>query len=282
MSYAAPPFITHREVESFLGGGTRGKRQRQRLQERGLLPEPLWVPRVDRVRVGLLPTFALAGLFDDELGAAPKTRDTLISLSLEALSSQPLRALSDAVGQVIREIVAADRGLWTFDALVERLAQDATDELSAWTELAQEVEGELHDCGVQLYSEFGRVESVQDDVVVVSLADARLERFPAFRTAAPMRNGVAVAVEHVKVMATEREFLMPALLTPDPAAALDWSQVSDSAWATMFAQQQERADVWEFATDASLPVDDAVPMVLSSTRSGRAAAMALLAEQSGV
>jgi hypothetical protein len=278
MSYTAPPFITHHEVESFLGGGARGKRQRQRLQERGLLPEPAWLPRVDRLRVGLLPTFALAGLFDDELGAAPKTREMLLSLTLDALSSPAFRGLSDVVAQVIREIVGAERGLWAFDALIERLAHDATGELSAWTELAEDVEEELHGCGVLLYSELGRVESAQDDVVVVSMPDARLERFPAARAATAARNGVTVAVEHVKVMATEREFLMPAFLTPDPAASLDWSQVADHDWEAMFGQQDERADAWELAADAALPADDDVPMVISSSRSGRDAAMALLAE----
>jgi type I restriction-modification system DNA methylase subunit len=77
-----------------------------------------------------------------------------------------------------------------------------------------------------------------------------------------------------KVMTAEREFLMRALQSPDAAANLDWSQVSDDDWDAMFTQQQARADAWEFDTDAAMATIGDVPMVITTARSGRDAAMA--------
>ena len=285
MSQAPPAFVTHHEIETFLGGGKSAKRQRQRLQEDHRLPEPHWLARVDRFRTGIYPTFALAGLIDGVV-QAPRALDRMQRLSAEVFASGAFRELTVALHRSIAEVIHAQgSGGWRFDAVVQRLGYLAEPAVLEWDGLVGEAEDQLAQWGISFSSEFGSVERRSADMYVIALAE-RKERFSSNRVAAPMDQGSAVAVEHVTVMGTGMDFVMPALETqiavPKPAE-LDWSAVTEGDWNDVLIAAERRAQAFSFDADywGSDVGETATsrPGLLAGAASGRQAALELLASR---
>jgi len=173
VSQAPPAFITHHEIETFLGGGKGAKRQRQRLQEDHRLPEPHWLARVDRFRTGIYPTFALAGLIDGVV-QAPRALDRMQRLSAEVFSSVAFRELTVALDQSIAEVIHAQGpDGWRFDTVVQRLGDLAEPVVLEWDGLVGEAEDQLVQWGIRFSSEFGSVERRSADMYVIALAERK-------------------------------------------------------------------------------------------------------------
>lgn len=283
MSQAPPAFITHHEIETFLGGGKGAKRQRQRLQEDHRLPEPHWLARVDRFRTGIYPTFALAGLIDAVV-QAPRALDRMQRLSAKVFASVAFRELTVALHQSITEVLHAQGpDGWRFDTVVQRLGALAEPVVLEWDGLVGEAEDQLVQWGIRFSSEFGSVERRSADMYVIALAE-RKERFSANRVAAPMHKGSAVAVEHVMVMGTGMDFVMPAVATHTTvaeSAQLDWSAVTESDWNDALIAAERRAQAFSFDADywANDAQGTARPGLLAGAPSGRQAALELLASR---
>ncbi len=281
----APPFITHHELEAFLGGGAGGKRRRQRLQERELLPEAFWLPRIDRVRVAVYPTFALAGLVD-ALTGAPRAKERLRKLGQRVFSAAVFEEVSEAMNASVRDVVGQGTGRWRFDVITQRMTDLAEPALLEWDAVVQEAVEELSRWGVTISHELGSVERRSEGVYVVSLGNGRLERFSPARVVAELHKGSAVAVEHIRVMGDGLDVVTPALQTrethaPGNAAELDWSEVTEKVWDEVVQAAASRASDCPFANDYweddGTRTADARFHVPPDALSGRKAAANLLA-----
>lgn len=281
----APPFITHHELETFLGGGAGGKRRRQRLQERELLPEAFWLPRIDRFRIAVYPAFALAGLLD-ALTAAPHARERLRDLGQKVFSAAIFEDVSEAMSASVREVVGQGAGRWRLDAIAQRMTDLAEPALLEWDAVVQEAVEELSSWGVTISHELGSIERRSGGVYVVSLENERQERFSPARVVAGLHEGSAVAVEHVRVMGDGVDVVMPALQTHEShttgkVARLDWSDVTEDAWDEVVQAAAARASDCSFANeyweDDGNRTADARFQVPSGAISGRKAAANLLA-----
>jgi len=285
MAQALPAFVTHHEIETFLGGGPRAQRQRQRLQQAHRLPAPHWLPRVDRIRTGVYPMFAVAGLLDGVL-QAPRALERIERLTAKVFASAAFQDLAAGLQQSVAEVVHAQRlPVWRFDTVVQRLADLAEPAVLEWGAVVSDAEDELAEWGVRFSSEFGRVDRRSADMYVIALTE-RKERFSSNRVAAPMHKGSAVAVEHVTVMGTGMDFVMPALethatLTESPG--LDWSAVTDGDWSETLLDTQRRAQAFSFDAaywDSDRPREAvATSFSLAGAASGRRAAAELLAHR---
>lgn len=284
MSQVGPAFVTHHEIEAFLGGGASAKRQRQRLQDGRRLPEPHWLPRVDRFRTGVYPIFALAGLLDD-LAHVPEAGRQISTLSTKVFGSAAFRDLSEALVEAVRTAIAGPAA-WRFDQALEQLAGSAGPALLAWGAVVADAHAQLETWGVRLSEEYGSVEGRAGGVYVVAL-EQRTDRFPALRVAAPLEQGRAVAVEHVSVIGSALDFVMPAVeieQAPTDAEELDWSEVSDADWSA--ALSRARAHEGELSFDRGYWREDEPaelergPFAAIDATSGRRAAADLLAASS--
>jgi hypothetical protein len=258
MSIIAPPFVTNHEIDAFLGGGSTGKRHRQRLQKNGSLPAPQWLGRIDRFRVGVYPAFALAGLVDT-IADLPDAQQRLSRLSTRVLTSAAFRDLSEAVAQSARDVVG-EHGVdeWEFGAVVRRLSDLATPAIEEWDDIVHEAAEGLAQWGIRLSHEFGSIESKAGGMYVVSLAEERQERFAPACVVAGLPRGSRVAVKHVGVMGRGLDYVIPTLETRSSTAAtadLDWSNVTDEAWADSL--RATRADAQRFSFGADYWQDDA-------------------------
>ena len=282
----APAFVTHREIEGFLGGGAGGKRQRQRLQHRELLPEPFWLPRVDRTRIAIYPAFALAGLVN-ALAAAPDVKQRVRKQSTKVFDSAAFRELNEALQASAREVLRAQQQ-WRFDAFVQYLGEIAEPVVVEWDAVVREAADALTPWGVTVSSEAGCVERRSGNTYFVLLSGERTERFSAERVAVPqMHKGSAVTVEHVRVMGDGLDVVMPALKTrePETTSAPDlWDGITEQDWDDVLTAASAQADDFAFAHDYWRD-DVATATPVSGFRlplnppSGREAAAQLLAQR---
>jgi hypothetical protein len=204
MDVAAPTFITSRELDVFLGGGERGPKKRQRLHREHLLPDPARIGRVNRINIAMFPRFALAGLVGDltRLTGAP---ECLTTLTRHAFDLGLFSQLADAV-----LVSAKAMDAWRFDQLVEDVVEHAQPAVAEWNAAVSAAEHELHQrFGITFSTAFGVVERVNSGLCIVSLTEGGSETFDADRVAAPVEKGRAVAIERVRVMDSEMNFVMP-------------------------------------------------------------------------
>lgn len=204
MEVAAPTFITNRELDLFLGGGERGPKKRQRLRREHLLPDPAAIGRINRVNIAMFPRFALAGLVGDltRLDGAP---ECLTALTRQAFGLGMFAQLADAV-----RLSARAMGAWRFDQLVDDIAESAQPAIAEWNAAISAAEHELHQrFGIAFSTAFGVVERVNSGLCVISLTEGGSQSFPADRVVAPVEKGRAVAIERVRVMDSEMNFVMP-------------------------------------------------------------------------
>jgi len=207
MDTAAPTFITNRELDVFLGGGERGPRKRQRLHREHLLPDPMQIGRVNRINIAMFPRFALAGLVGDltRLDGAP---ECLTALTRQAFALGMFGQLADAVRLSARAMDA-----WRFDQLVDEVAERAQPAVAEWNAAVSAAEHELHQrFGIAFSTAFGVVQRVNSGLCIVSLTEGGSQSFPADRVAAPVEKGRAVAIERVRVMDSEMNFVMPSTI----------------------------------------------------------------------
>lgn len=204
MDAAAPTFITSRELDVFLGGGERGPKKRQRLHREHLLPDPARIGRVNRINIAMFPRFALAGLVGDltRLYGAP---ECLTTLTRQTFGLTVFSQLADAV-----RLSAKGMDGWRFDRLVADVAEHAQSAVAEWNAAVSAAEHELHQrFGISFSTAFGVVQRVNSGLCIVSLTEGGSETFDADRVAAPVEKGLAVAIERVRVMDSEMNFVMP-------------------------------------------------------------------------
>jgi len=201
---SAPTFLTHRELDLFLGGGERGPKKRQRLRRETLLPDPADLGRVKRINIAMFPRFALAGLVGDltRLDGAP---ECLSDLTRQALG---LRVFSQLTKAVLVSVRAMDG--WRFDQLIDDVGELAQPAVAEWNACINAAESELHQrFGIAFSTACGVIERVNSGICVVSLAEGGSQTFDADRVAAPVDKGRAVAIERVRVMDSEMNFVLP-------------------------------------------------------------------------
>jgi hypothetical protein len=204
---AAPTFITSRELDVFLGGGERGPRKRQRLHREHLLPAPARIGRVNRINIAMFPRFALAGLVGDltRLAGAP---ECLTALTRHAFDLGVFSQLADAVLLSAKTMEA-----WRFDLLVEDVVVRAQPAMAEWNEAVSAAEHELHQrFGISFSTAFGVVERVSSGLCIVSLTEGGSQTFDVDRVAAPVELGRSIAIERVRVMDNEMNFVMPSII----------------------------------------------------------------------
>ncbi len=220
----APPFITHREIDTFLGGASRGAKQRQRMQRLSLLPEPESIKRVQRFNLLIYPRFALAGLIGD-FGRLTGASELTSRLSKQVFASAQFRELADELRGAARELPE-----WRYDVLIENLVREAHPAVRAFGEVVERAEAQLQErFDISFAAATGIVRGLDSGLYVVSVHNGT-ERIALNRVAAPVSEGRAVAVERVKVVGTEQDFLMPSVIeqsavaTPvdDDAELVDW------------------------------------------------------------
>ena len=206
----APSFVTHHELDLFLGGGESGQRQRQRLRKARLLPAPAELGKVRRFNIAVFPRFVLAGLVRD-LALIPRAPETMQTVAAAALRSAAFADVSAAVREAARAL-----SVWSFEALVEGVVERAEDAVREWDAVVAAAEGELAErLGISFSTEFGVIERIADDVCHIALAAGEVERVPCLRVAAALEKGNAVALERVNVLAKELGYVMPLGTTPD-------------------------------------------------------------------
>jgi hypothetical protein len=204
MQTLSPAFVTNREVDLFLGGGERGPRKRQRLRNAMLLPWPAELGRVRRHNIAVFPRFALVGLMN-EFGQLPGAAQCLRALTQSAFGMAAFTQLAEAVLSSAREM-----DTWRFDLLVDNVLERAEPAVYQWNACVDAAERELqarYDIGFS--TALGAVERAASGICVVSLDAGGTERFPLERVAIPVEKGRAVAIERVRVMGTEMNFVMP-------------------------------------------------------------------------
>ncbi len=204
MDVAAPTFITNRELDLFLGGGEGGPRKRQRLRRARLLPDPAAIGRVNHFNIAMFPRFALAGLVGNltRLDGAP---ECLTALTRRAFGLGMFGQLADAV-----RLSARGMDAWRFDQLVDEVAQRAQPAVAEWNKAINAAEHELHQrFGIAFSTAFGVVERVNPGLCIVSLNEGGSQSFPANRVVARVEKGRPVAIERVRVMDSEMNFVMP-------------------------------------------------------------------------
>ena len=216
----APAFLTNHELDRFLGGGDSGSRQRQRLRQAHLLPTPVEVGKVRRFNIAVFPRFALAGLVRD-LGTIPHATETMEAVTKKALRSNAFTEVCAAV----RESALALQ-TWSFNELVQGVAERAADAVREWDEVVGSAERQLaEELGISFATEFGVVERVVNNICLVKLDSGALEHVPCTRVAAAAEKGHAVALERVKVLSKELGYLMPlerTTLDADDIALASW------------------------------------------------------------
>jgi hypothetical protein len=163
---SAPTFLTHRELDLFLGGGERGPKKRQRLRRENLLPDPADLGRVKRINIAMFPRFALAGLVGDltRLDGAP---ECLSDLTRQALG---LRVFSQLTKAVLVSVRAMDG--WRFDQLIDDVGDLAQPAVAEWNACINAAESELQQrFGIAFSTACGVIERVNSGICVVSLAE---------------------------------------------------------------------------------------------------------------
>ncbi|MCP9490679.1 MAG: hypothetical protein MSC31_12485 [Solirubrobacteraceae bacterium MAG38_C4-C5] len=251
----APCFVTHHELDLFLGGGDAGQRQRQRLRKARLLPEPADLGKVRRFNIALFPRFVLAGLVRD-LALIPRAPETMQAVASAALRSEAFTEVSAAV----REVACA-LNVWRFDALVEGVVELAEDAVREWDAAVVAAERELAErLGISFSTEFGVIERIANDVCIIALDAGGVEQVPCLRVAAAMEIGGAVALERVSVLAKELGYVMPLENTLDH---------DDGELANWFAKMAAPAPTTTIVVESEASHHDPLPYRRSQPRRAR-------------
>ncbi|MHB1640836.1 MAG: hypothetical protein ACYCUD_13560 [Candidatus Dormibacteria bacterium] len=264
MTRLTPSFLTQHEMETFLGGGRTGARQLQRLRNEHRLPEPYWLPRVDRLRTGIYPIFALSGLVAG-LEMRRELKECVDQLRDEVFACIAFREVAEALRASVADL-RREQGdaTWRFDLALRRVADYAGPAVAEWGGIMEEASEHLEDWGVRLSSELGSVESTAGLECVVAVAKHR-EHLPFSRVSYPVFSGGVVAIQHVVVLDRGMDFLMP---TIDMALTLggdqlDWSAVAPDDWESAITATNKRGRAFSF--DQSYWGDEVAPV----TREGQ-------------
>lgn len=186
----APAVITHFEFEHLLGGGAAGQRQRQRLQTSGILPEANWV-RIDRIRIGVYPRFALIGLLDSAR-MMPSILEGVRRWSEIISRSSGITQLLDDLSDQVRDL-----GRWDYSVFAEQLGHSAGHE--AMSALLSEALDELRTGGARLEEEVGRIVGHHDRLLRVEMRNrVAVDLLDATSLLTPEENK-SVVVERVRV-----------------------------------------------------------------------------------
>jgi hypothetical protein len=281
MTRLTPSFLTQHEMETFLGGGRTGARQLQRLRNEHRLPEPYWLPRVDRLRTGIYPIFALSGLVAG-LEMRRELKECVDQLRDEVFACIAFREVAEALRASVADL-RREQGdaTWRFDLALRRVADYAGPAVAEWGGIMEEASEQLEDWGVRLSSELGSVESTAGLECVVAVAEHR-EHLPFSRVAYPVFSGGVVAIQHVVVLDRGMDFLMP---TIDMALTLgddqlDWSAVAPDDWKSAITATNKRGRAFSFDQsywgDEVAPVTREGPFSFVAVSSGREMAERLL------
>ena len=281
MTRLTPSFLTQHEMETFLGGGRTGARQLQRLRNEHRLPEPYWLPRVDRLRTGIYPIFALSGLVAG-LEMRRELKECVNQLRDEVFACIAFREVAEALRASVADL-RREQGdaTWRFDLALRRVADYAGPAVAEWGGIMEEASEQLEDWGVRLSSELGSVESTAGLECVVAVAEHR-EHLPFSRVAYPVFSGGVVAIQHVVVLDRGMDFLMP---TIDMALTLggdqlDWSAVAPDDWKSAITATNKRGRAFSFDQsywgDEVAPVTREGPFSFVAVSSGREMAERLL------
>ena len=203
MSFQGLGFVTHREIESLLGGGVAGARQRRRLVDRG------WLPRAplifaDRRRVAIYPEFCLSAL----VVAGSASESLRRQLERAAASAEQLYGsgafrgfrgcLAEALDQVGHEdIVGFARCAAELDASV----------FGSWRDEVEDCALSLADMGIEFEALPARITAV-GDVYVVDVRGAT-EPHPVEDAPQLLELGALVTRDRVRVASSVRDFLLP-------------------------------------------------------------------------
>jgi hypothetical protein len=203
MEFQGMGFVTHREVESLLGGGVAGARQRARLTERGWLPEVHFI-RADRHSLAIYPEFCLAALVVP--GAAARSLGRPIELAAQQarrlFGSLAYRDFAGSLAKALRQVDRED---------VVGLAGCAVEldfgVFSTWRDEVLQSSQSLIADGVEVEALAGRVAEV-GSVYIVEF-DGRAEEY--LMEAAPqlLEAGALVTRDRVRVASRVRDFLLP-------------------------------------------------------------------------
>jgi len=197
-----PGFITHAELDALLS-----ERTRQRWQERGLLPHPLWV-RADRTRVALLPNAILLTLISDPLPAWQVEHLVNFTQQIEQTGE------FQGIAELVRNALQTAGGSWTLARIIAALPPSARAELQTLSERLTPTLQVLADAGAAVNVVESTVVSVDAGSVAVEM-DGHTRRFPALHVL-QLHVGDLVMIWHVQIEDRSREYLLPSLeIRPD-------------------------------------------------------------------
>lgn len=207
-TFVSAPYVTHHEVEGFLGGGRRGGQQRRRLTKRGWLPTPKWL-RVDRDQLGVLPDFVLAALAVPSRGVTSQQVRLLEAVAKETdklFGSKAFSALAEALSESLKE-TQSERVVDLTRYLIER----DRSVLDAWRADVVEVTSALSPLGLGFESLAARVVKAKPNLYVVQFVEAHdVEDFPREGAPYELADGDWVIRDRVRAATAARDFLLPA------------------------------------------------------------------------
>jgi hypothetical protein len=253
----APSFITHRELDLALGGGQRGARQRQRLHDRGALPDPCWV-RSDRDKVAIYPEFVVVGLLHGvyKQPSGVEALHEVASWSERLFETSAFMAMMTAA----TDALSAVRQAWNLEVFIELLLKEERDAYDEFSGLVASYENKLLDFGFEFDRQYGCVHEIRPDAYVIWKHGARAsEQTIVKETAlAPFERGSYLAIEEVRGLGLARQFLMPLIGEPDSPISTEmapetmddlWTDVPEAAWDEMLMRAQASAAGFSFDDD---------------------------------
>jgi hypothetical protein len=199
-------FITHHELDCFLGGPTRGPQQRRRWAARHWLPEPHWI-RGDRAPLAVFPEVTLAPLAVARPREHTSLLEALTSRCEILFASRAFMGLSSALHNVLAVDRAAARDV---GRLAELLVEHERDALEIWRACVADVEGELaRELDLVIDVRPGRIVEADATAYLVELAHGGAERW--VRASAPLELdlGTWVTCDRLIVGGSSRAFLLP-------------------------------------------------------------------------
>jgi hypothetical protein len=255
-------------------------RQLQRLRKEHRLPEPYWLPRIDRLRTGIYPIFALAGIVGGP-SISSDLQERVGRLRDEVFGCAAFREMAGAFREAVAALEhdAADP-TWRFGEALNRLGNSAGSAVAEWRGVIDEAEEDLEHWGVRLSSELGSIESTHGQDCVVAVATHR-EHFPLNRVVSPVRSGGVVTIQRVAVLDRGMDFVMPTInIDLVISDQLDWSIVASSDWELAITNANEAGRGFSFNRsyweDDVHSVASGAPFSFAGVPSGREAAEKLL------
>lgn len=226
MGFQGMGFVTHHEIESLLGGGSAGVRQRARLTDRGWLPKAPFI-RADRYSVAIYPEFCLSALAVS--GRASRSLRHPIEVAAEKavrlFDSNAYRAFRPCLAEALRHVDSEDAA-----GLVWRAAELDYGVFSGWRDEVLDCSESLVPLGLELEALAAKVAEV-GNVYVIELG-GQLERHPIEAAPQQLELGALVTRDRVKVLSTGHDFLLP---VPD-MLPLEMSQAATSSDEAEFAR----------------------------------------------